>query len=268
MTFQQLTKCILVFLPVFVLSACVTTETGRFTKKASPEKAVENYTQLGLGYLNKGRPDWARDRLKKALDINPNDPEANDAMGLVWQAEGELDLSEEFFKKAIKEDPKFVLAKHHLGRLYLTMGRHDEAREPLETASGDRYYNNRVGAYNDLALNFYRMENPNAAIEAYTQSIRLAPYNVDALVNISTLLFEAQRYDESLKYFDRFDRLVQRNQNAHTAHSLWLGIKLLTIHVQTARTIELAAELKRRFPNSNEFKMYQKSLSEQSGSGV
>ena len=103
MTFQQLTKCILVLLPVFVLSACVTTETGRFTKKASPEKAVENYTQLGLGYLNKGRPDWARDRLKKALDINPNDPEANDAMGLVWQAEGELDLSEEFFKKAIKE---------------------------------------------------------------------------------------------------------------------------------------------------------------------
>ena len=56
---------------------------------------------MGLGYLNKGRPDWARDRLKKALDINPNDPEANDAMGLVWQAEGELDLSEEFFKKAI-----------------------------------------------------------------------------------------------------------------------------------------------------------------------
>ncbi|MEC8443075.1 MAG: hypothetical protein VXZ05_02615, partial [Pseudomonadota bacterium] len=126
----------------------------------------------------------------------------------------------------------------------------------------DRYYNNRVGAYNDLALNFYRMDNANAAIEAYGQSLRLAPYNVDALVNVSTLLFEAQRYEESLKYFDRFDRLVERDQTEHTAHSLWLGIKLLTIYQQTQRTIALAGELKQRYPNSNEYRLYQESLAQ------
>ena len=65
----------------------------------------------------------------------------------------------------------------------------------------------------------------------------MAPYNAEALVNGSTLLFEAQRYEESLKYFDRFDRLVQREQAAHNAHSLWLGIKLLTIQQDTRRTI-------------------------------
>lgn len=268
MIVKILVKLIVVCLPIAFLCACVTTETGRFTNKASPEKAVENYTQLGLGYLNKGRPDWARDRLKKALDIDPDNPQVNDAMGLVWQAEGELDLAEEFFLKAIKEDSAFVLAEHHLGHLYLKMGRHKEAHEPLEKAAGDRYYNNRVAAYNDLALNFYRLQNPNAAIEAYTQSVRLAPYNVDALVNISTLLFEAQRYDDSLKYFDRFDRLVQRNQDAHTAHSLWLGIKLLTIHQQTARTVTLAAELKRRFSSSNEYRMYEASLKAALESGI
>ncbi|MEE3209280.1 MAG: hypothetical protein VX245_04885, partial [Pseudomonadota bacterium] len=113
---------------------------------------------------------------------------------------------------------------------------------------------------NDMALNFYRMENSQGAIEAYSQSLRLAPYNVDALVNISTLLFEAQRYDESLKYFDRFDRLVERDQTEHTAHSLWLGIKLLTIHQQTSRGVALAAQLKQRFPQSEEYRMYQESL--------
>ena len=90
--------------------------------------------------------------------------------------------------------------------------------------------------------------------------MRLAPYNVDALVNVSTLLFEAQNYEESLKYFDRFDRLVQRNQTRHTAHSLWLGIKLVTIQQNTARAIEFATELKQNFTNSTEYRLYQESL--------
>ena len=196
-------RLLIVSLAVLSLQACVTVEESRFSKKASPEKAVENYTQLGLGYLQKGRPDWARDRLQRALEIDPNDPQANDAMGLVWQTEGELDLAEDSFKKALREDPKFTLARHHLGRLYARMKRYKEARDLLSEVANDRYYNNRVGAYNDMALNFFRMGNSQGAIEAYTQSLRLAPYNVDALVNISTLLFEAQRYDESLKYFDR-----------------------------------------------------------------
>jgi len=255
-------KLLCLMVSALVLSACVTVKESRFTKKASPEKAVENYTQLGLGYLQKGRPDWARDRLQRALEIDPEDPQANDAMGLVWQMEGELDLAEDSFKKALKYDPKFTLAEHHIGRLYLSMQSHKTARTHLEKAANDRYYNNRVGAYNDLALNFYRMDNANAAIEAYGQSLRLAPYNVDALVNVSTLLFEAQRYEESLKYFDRFDRLVERDQTEHTAHSLWLGIKLLTIYQQTQRTITLAGELKQRYPNSNEYRLYQESLAQ------
>jgi len=255
-----LVRCLLIALPLVVFSGCVTVTESRFSKKASPEKAVENYTQLGLGYLQKGRPDWARDRLQKALEIEPENPQANDAMGLVWQTEGELDLAEEFFRKAIAEDASFTLARHHLGRLYSQMKKYKEARKFLEEAANDRYFNNRVGAYNDLALNFYRMDNPDAAIEAYSQSLRLAPYNVDALVNVSTLLFEAQRYTESMKYFDRFDRLVSRGQTNHTSHSLWLGIKLLTIQQNTGRAIELAGELKQRFPNSNEYRLYQESL--------
>ena len=253
-------RLLIVSLAILSLQACVTVEESRFSKKASPEKAVENYTQLGLGYLQKGRPDWARDRLQRALEIDPNDPQANDAMGLVWQTEGELDLAEDSFKKALREDPKFTLARHHLGRLYARMKRYKEARDLLSEVANDRYDNNRVGAYNDVALNFFRMGNSQGAIEAYTQSLRLAPYNVDALVNISTLLFEAQRYDESLKYFDRFDRLVERDQTEHTAHSLWLGIKLLTIHQQTSRGVALAAQLKQRFPDSEEYRMYQESL--------
>ena len=160
------------------LSGCVTVTQDRFAEKASPEKAVENYTQLGLGYLQKGRPDWARDRLQKALEIEPNDPAANDAMGLVWQTEGELDLAEESFNKALSSDSGFTQARHHLGRLYMQTGDYSKAEKLLKKSANDRYYNSRVQAYSDLGMTYYRLKQPSLAIESYKEALRLAPYNV------------------------------------------------------------------------------------------
>lgn len=253
-------KLIAAGLLTITLSACVTVTESRLTRKASPEKAVENYTQLGLGYLQKSRPDLARQRLRKALEIDADYAPANDAMGLLWQAEGEMDLAEESFHKSISGDSSFTMAKHHLGRLYMRMKRFDEAESWLRRAATDPYYESRTAAYNDLALNYYRMKMPQDAVSAYRETLRIAPYNVDALVNISTLLFEARKYDESQKHYDRLYRLVERKQTRHTSHSLWLGIKLATIHQDVKRGVDLATQLKQEFPQSNEYRMYQESL--------
>ncbi|MFK4753476.1 tetratricopeptide repeat protein [Oceanobacter antarcticus] len=255
-TLQQLLMITL----TLVLTACVTTTESRLQKNKNPDKALENYTQLGFGYLKQNRPDLARQRLQKALSIDADHAPANDAMGLVWQMEGEYDLAEEFMRKAISNDSSYAAAKHHLGRLYAQMQRYDKAEKWLETAAGDRYYDGRANAYNDLAMNYYRQNEPVKAIDSYLEALRLSPYNVDALVNASTLLFEAQRYGESRKYFDRLDRLVAKGNTRHTSHSLWLGIKLATIYQDTDKVIGLATQLKKQFPDSNEYRLYQESL--------
>ena len=79
------------------LSACVTVTESRLTKKPRPKKP-QPITPVGLGYLQHNHLDMARDRLNKALAINENYAPANDAMGMVWQMEGELELAEESLK--------------------------------------------------------------------------------------------------------------------------------------------------------------------------
>lgn len=254
-------KALLVAVLSLALTACVTVTESRLTKKKSPAHAVENYTQLGVGYLQNGHPDRARNRLQHALEIDENYPPANDAMGLVWQSEGEFDLAEEFFKKALKYDKKLTQAHHHLGRLYVQLKQYDKAQKELKYATDDRYYSHRAEAFNDVALTYYRQNQPELAIDAYLQTMRLAPYNAEALVNLSTLQFEAQDYTNSLKYFDRLDRMVKDGRVDHSAHSLWLGIKLATISQNTERAIALASDLKRNFPESEEFALYEESLS-------
>lgn len=243
------------------LVACVTVTESRITKKASPEKAVENYTELGLGYLERNRPDLARKRIEKALSIDSKYAPANDVMGLIWQSEGEFELAEEFFLRSMKQDKSYTRARHHLGNLYLQMKQYERAEQELDRAAKNPYYDGRALAYNDLALMYYRQNRLDEAIDSYGETLRLSMYNVQALVNISTLYFEKQDYQKSQHYFDRLDRVVNRGQTNHTAHSLWLGIQLATINQNTKRAISLASVLKRNYPESNEYKLYQESLS-------
>ena len=258
---KRFISSVLVLLVSLTLASCVTVTESRLTKKKSPEKAVENYTQLGLGYLNRNRPDLARKRLQKALSIDDSYAPANDAMGLLWQTESEFDLAEEFFKKALREDSSYVLARHHLGRLYTQLKRYDDAEDELRKVAENPYYEGRASASNDRATNYYLQGKTQETIQTYGQTLRIAPYNTEALMNVSNLLFDAQRFDESQKYFDRFDRMVARDQTQHTSHSLWLGIKLANIQGQASRAAGYASDLKQNFPQSREYKLYIQSLS-------
>jgi len=258
--FGKTLQHLMLFTLLAALTSCVTVTESRLEKNKDPKKAVENYTQLGYGYLQKKRPDMARKRLQKALSIDSTYAPANDAMGLMWQSEGEYDLAEEFMRKAVGYDSEFSAAKHHLGRLYTQLKRYEEAQDWLEEAAGDRYYEGRARAYNDLARNDYLRGNPVKAIDAYLEALRLEPYNAEALGNASTLLFEAQRYDDSNKYFNRLDRMVKQGKLRHTAHSAWLGIKLATIFQNMGQVVRLAAILKQDYPNSTEYSLYKESL--------
>jgi len=258
---KRIISSVVILMASVALASCVTVTESRLTKNKSPEKAVENYTKLGFGYLQ-AHPDRARKRFQKALSIDEDYAPANDGMGLLWQKESEFDLAEEFFKKAIREDSSYLLARHHLGRLYTQLKRYDDAEDELRRVAEDPYYDNRAAASNDLAMNYYLQGKTDESIQTYGETLRINPYNADALVNVSTLLFEAQRFDESQKYYDRLLRMVGRNkQTQQTAHSLWLGIKLANIHDQPQRAAQLASELKRDFPHSNEFRQYRESLS-------
>src|SRR5471032_3641902 len=69
------------------------------------DEARAAYVQLGLGYLQQGMAEQAKVPLKKALDLDDSDPDANAALGLVFQAEMEPELADQHFRKALSSRP-------------------------------------------------------------------------------------------------------------------------------------------------------------------
>ena len=243
-----------------LLSACVTTIESRLTRKADPEKAVENYTQLGLGYIQQGRFDRARARINRALEIDSEYAPANNAMALLLQSEREPELAEEYFLKSIDLDDEFSQGQYNYGMFLMQQNRFDEACQHLKNAADDVQYQQRGKASQNLGLCYYRNGQVDLAITTYERMLKVQRFNAPVLVNLSTLLFEKGRYEEAQQYYNRFTRIVAREQSQQSANSLWLGIRLARVRNNEKAVKKLANQLKANFPLSAEFQLYSETL--------
>lgn len=242
------------------LSACVTTIESRLTRKADPVKAVDNYTQLGLGYIQKGRYVRARARLNRALEIDPDYAPANNAMALLLQTEHEPKLAEKYFLKSIDLDDEFSQGQFNYGMFLMQHKRNKEACPYLKNAARDVEYQQRAKAAQNLGLCYYRSGQVDLAISTYERMLKTQRFNAPVLVNLTTLLIEKRRYDEAQHYYDRFTQIVERKQNQQSANSLWLGIKLGRINQNENAVKDFSEQLKNDFSKSSEYQLYRKTL--------
>jgi type IV pilus assembly protein PilF len=243
-----------------ILSACVTTIESRLTRKADPEKAVDNYTQLGLGYIKQGKYDTARARLNRALEINADYAPANNAMALLLQSEREPEIAEEYFLKSIDLDEDFSQGQYNYGMFLMQHQRYDEACKYLSNAARDVDYQQRGKAAQNLGLCYYRNGQVELAISTFERALQGQRYNTPIFVNLTTLLVETERYDDAEAYYARFLRIVERKQNQHSSNSLSLGIKLARYFKDKTQENKFAKLLEQDFPESEEYKLYKASL--------
>jgi type IV pilus assembly protein PilF len=242
------------------LSACVTTVESRLTRKADPIKAADNYTQLGLAYIKQGKYDTARARLNRALEINSDYAPANNAMALLLQSEQEPEVAEEYFLKSIRLDSEFSQGQYNYGMFLMQHRRYSEACKYLKNAAFDVEYQQRGSAYQNLGLCYYHNDQIDLAISTFERTLKTQRFNTPVLVNITTLLIEVERYEDAMGYYQRFLRIVEREQSQHSSNSLWLGIKLTKHFERNDQEKQLASLLQQNFPKSKEYKLYKASL--------
>jgi tetratricopeptide (TPR) repeat protein len=87
---------------------------------------------LGNAYRAKKQWDDARKVLERALEVAPQDPEANYSLGMVFAQTGENDKAYEHLQRALQARPVYPEALNNLGVLYLVTQRRDQAVESFE----------------------------------------------------------------------------------------------------------------------------------------
>ncbi len=235
------------------MSGCVTTVDSPFNRKASEEKAVQSHVQLGLAYIQDGDYVTARQRLDRALEINPKSAGAHAAMGLVFQRQGEPELAEASFKKALAFDAGYTRGRTYYAAFLFERDRFEDAAKQLEVAGEDTTFSDRAQVFANLGRTYARLERPEKALVAYQRSISLGrapqPNVVLAISQLHQLLG-----DDALAWrrYSQFLDLIRQGKANHSPGSLRLGIELAK--KEGARDVQASLELllRNRFPNATE----------------
>ncbi|MFN3358307.1 MAG: type IV pilus biogenesis/stability protein PilW, partial [Pseudomonas sp.] len=126
------------------------------TGKGRDEARVA-YVQLGLGYLRQGMSEQAKVPLKKALELDGSDADANAALALVFQAQAEPELAEQYFSKALASRPADPRLLNNYGSFLFEQKRYDQAARYFAQASADTLYPERSRVFENLGVTSMRL---------------------------------------------------------------------------------------------------------------
>jgi Flp pilus assembly protein TadD len=84
---------------------------------ASAPDASAPHVDLGIAYSRSGDLDKAEASLKRALEINPRQPVADNELGMVYRRKGQFALARSSYEQALAVYPRFHFARLNLAIL-------------------------------------------------------------------------------------------------------------------------------------------------------
>ena len=127
----------------------------------------------------KGQEEAAIAEWKKALEINPDDPMANNNLGAHLLKRGQLDEALPHFSKAVDLKPDYADAQNNLGIVFLQKGKVGDAIEHLSKAEEINPRNTQT--YYNLGAAFYMQGRISEALAQWRAGLRVDPEDLPLL---------------------------------------------------------------------------------------
>ncbi len=223
---------VFIILMSVMLASCVSETTGGFNQ-ANPEETLDVYLQLALGYVEQQDLSQARRHLANASEIDPNNSDIYDIWGLVYTLEGDLNLADESFMRALRMDSENSQVRNNYAAFLYSNGRFQAAYDQLDDAE-----------------------------YAFNRAIQLKGNRIRSTLELSDISLQQGNIQDAGRYYQSFLTLRQFFNVQQNARSLWVGIKLEQARGLNNQILEYGANLAELYPDSAEYALYQELLND------
>ena len=219
--------------------------------QASPEDAetAQRYVEIGFRHIEFDNRQQARRAFREAMSLDRDASGAYLGMAMVYQGEGEPELAEDYYQRALSMSDATEY-RHAYAQFLFRQGRLEESDEMFRLVTGDPDYVNRGSAFEDLAvLNLYQGDREAAKVH-FDRAIVLNRMLPMPYWHMANLHLSDGNHERALRYYEGFESLVNAEVMDHTEDSLILGLRVTEAMAREESYSGLLEMLEERFPDS------------------
>lgn len=228
----------LLIVALFALTACVSQK--QMTRSAAR-------VQLGVAQYREGDYGAAIATLRESAKLDPSSWRAWNALAIVYIAQGENDLAEGAFDRAIRVGGNEAEILNNRGTLYVRTGRNDEAIEAFELALRDLDYRNPAMIHSNLSYALLQAGRTDEALRSAREATRRAPTLCDGWYNLG-LVQEARR--DALSALDAYAAVRENCPKEDLGARLRIGCIQVEVGMESGAA--LLQDIVRTAPNTPE----------------
>jgi len=195
-------KNLFVVFTVFMLSACISTETNPV--EVSMDDAARANLQLGVAFLQRGDLKAAREKLEKSVVQDPDLPATRAYLGLLYERLGETKDADTQYRAALRLAPKDPSILNTYGGFLCRTGERKKGIEYLIRAAENPIYTTPETAYVNAAICARGIPDLEATEMYLRKALRVDPYYRAALLELAEISLESGRPLQTRAFVERF----------------------------------------------------------------
>jgi len=205
------------------------------------------HTELAAGYFDLGNMSVALEEVKEALRSDANYGPAHNVAGLVYGSLKEDRLAEESFRRALQVNPSDPDANHNYGQFLCQRKREQEGIRHFLVAVKNPLYQSPHRSYANAGVCARRLGDSASATSYFQAALKTQPSQPQALYHLADLAFVGGDYAAARSYLTRLTQVSSAN-----AEVLWLGVRVERRLGDRNSEASYALQLKNKFPESKE----------------
>lgn len=226
-------------------------ELATASDQTEAQRRAQIRLQLAIGYYTQNQLPVALDEIKQALAIDPNLSDAFGMRGLIYMDMGETALAEDNFQRAIKLAPNNPDLANNYGWFLCRNGREKESIAYFEKAINNAAYQSPARALNNAGACSLKLQDMAGAERYLNRAFQFDPANLDTNTNMAKLYYARGDYQRARFYIRRVTKTERFSPNI-----LWTAIRIERKLGDRIAETSLATQLRRRYPNSQEYALY------------
>ncbi|MCB1713816.1 MAG: type IV pilus biogenesis/stability protein PilW [Candidatus Competibacteraceae bacterium] len=195
----------LVLITLLTVTSCASLN-PEASVEPSGNAAAQLNLKLGIGYMQANRIDIAIDKLKKALQYDSSLVEAENALGVLYEATKANHLAELHYQNALQLKPDYLLAKMNYARFLCANNQTAKGEALFLEAAISPLQDAPEIAYTGAGVCARRANQIDQAEQYFRQALQVNAFASSALYELAVIKKDQQRYQEARDFLDSYHK--------------------------------------------------------------